>query len=49
VTHSLGNVRKQLHELATGEGDLTKRLNPSGDDGKNGDGLDGDRPEARGH
>jgi methyl-accepting chemotaxis protein WspA len=26
VTHSLGNVRKQLHELAAGEGDLTKRL-----------------------
>jgi methyl-accepting chemotaxis protein WspA len=32
VTHSLGNVRNQLHELAAGEGDLTKRLVTSGDE-----------------
>ena len=32
VTHSLGNVRDQLHELAAGEGDLTKRLITSTDE-----------------
>lgn len=32
VTHSIGTVRKQLHEIAAGEGDLTKRLEPSGDE-----------------
>ena len=32
VTHSLGNVRNQLHELAAGEGDLTKRLDTSNDE-----------------
>jgi methyl-accepting chemotaxis protein WspA len=32
VTHSLGNVRNQLHELAAGEGDLTKRLATSKDE-----------------
>lgn len=32
VTHSLGNVRDQLHELAAGEGDLTKRLVTSNDE-----------------
>jgi methyl-accepting chemotaxis protein WspA len=32
VTQSLGNVRKQLHELAAGEGDLTKRLVTSNDE-----------------
>jgi len=32
VTHSLGNVRNQLHELAAGEGDLTKRLDTSDDE-----------------
>ncbi len=32
VTHSLGNVRNQLHELAAGEGDLTKRLITSDDE-----------------
>jgi methyl-accepting chemotaxis protein WspA len=32
VTHSLGNVRRQLHEIAEGEGDLTKRLATSDDE-----------------
>jgi methyl-accepting chemotaxis protein WspA len=32
VTHSLGSVRDQLHELAAGEGDLTKRLATSSDE-----------------
>ena len=32
VTHSLGNVRNQLHELAAGEADLTKRLDISKDE-----------------
>jgi methyl-accepting chemotaxis protein len=32
VTHSLTTVRNQLHEIAAGEGDLTKRLATSGDE-----------------
>ena len=32
VTHSLGRVRRQLHEIAEGEGDLTKRLVTSNDE-----------------
>ncbi len=32
VTQSLANVRNQLHELAAGEGDLTKRLATSTDE-----------------
>ena len=32
VTHSLGSVRNQLHELAAGDCDLTKRLNTSNDE-----------------
>ncbi len=32
VTHSLGRVRHQLHELAAGEADLTKRLDTSKDE-----------------
>ena len=32
VSHSLGSVRNQLHELAAGEGDLTKRLAISNDE-----------------
>jgi methyl-accepting chemotaxis protein WspA len=32
VTRSLRNVRNQLHELAAGEGDLTKRLVVTGDE-----------------